>query len=592
MKRRRLRRAPEFITSCLVVFGTIVTGAFGATPDAVVAADGSGQYKTVQEAINSAPQTTSIDRPWVILIKPGTYKEVVYVQREKRHVHLLGKDPQQTILTYNLHANMKGLDGLNIGTFRTPTVTIDADDFTVENLTFENSAGPVGQALAVRVDGDRATFRNCRFLGYQDTIFVNRGRQYFEGCTIVGTVDFIFGGATAYFSKCTLHSLRDGYITAASTPSAQPFGFVFADCRITAGTPDTKIYLGRPWRSFASTIFINTEMSGSVRPEGWHNWDKPEREKTTRYAEFNSTPAPSGRVAWARQLTADEAGAINAGTVLTGTDGWNPAKTITNTPARATVTYDIEYGRAAEQSLRLDASAPAGKGPFPMVIIVHGGGWSGGDKQLDITGLFEPLTQAGFVWFSINYRLAPAHRWPAAFEDVQTAIRWAKAHAPRYNGDPNRIALIGYSAGGQLVSLAAIRGDDATRVQAVVGLAPVEDFVADMRHRGKISSSLQNLLGVPEPLSDETLARLREISPIDQLKPGAPPFLLIQGSADTTVLPEHTAGFAAKLKETGVPCETITLSGATHRIADWDNFDATYKQRMIEWLQRQLPASR
>lgn len=260
--------------------------------------------------------------------------------------------------------------------------------------------------------------------------------------------------------------------------------------------------------------------------------------------------------------------------------------------ASATVTYGIEFGRAEGESLLLDASVPPGNGPFPIAILVHGGGWGSGDKHLDITGLFEPLTRAGFVWLSVNYRLAPAHRWPACFEDVQAAIRWAKTHAADYHGDPGRIALIGYSAGGQLVSLAAIRSDAATRVQAVVGLAPAADLVADVRARGKISPSLQNLLGVPEPLADETLARLREISPIDQLKPGLPPFLLIQGSADQTVLPEQTAGFAAKLKDMQVPCEIITVQGAAHRLSEWDNFDPSYKPRMVEWLQRQLTAIR
>ena len=187
--------------------------------NAVVAADGSGQYTTVQEAINAAPQNTTLDRPWIIYIKAGSYREVVYVQREKRFVKLVGEDPARTTITYNLHANMVGSDGKPIGTFRTPTVQIDADDFSAENLTFENTAGPVGQALAVRVDGDRVVFRNCRFLGWQDTVFLNRGRHYFIDSYIAGHVDFIFGGATAYFDRCDIHVLRNGYITAASTPA-------------------------------------------------------------------------------------------------------------------------------------------------------------------------------------------------------------------------------------------------------------------------------------------------------------------------------------------------------------------------------------
>jgi pectinesterase len=194
-------------------------------------------------------------------------------------------------------------------------------------VTFENSAGPVGQALAIRIDGDRVTFRNCRFLGWQDTILANRGRHYFEECYIAGHMDFIFGGATAFFEKCHIHCLKDGYITAASTPENQPFGFVFSHCTIIGDSPDVKTYLGRPWRAFASVTFLNTEMSGVVRPVGWNNWRDPAREKTARYAEFNSTGAGAdsrARAPWARQLSATEAKAITVKNVLGGSDGWNP----------------------------------------------------------------------------------------------------------------------------------------------------------------------------------------------------------------------------------------------------------------------------
>ena len=180
----------------------------------------------------AVPSGTS-ENPVVIHIAPGTYKELIYLQREKRFFKLVGENLTNTILTFNLYAGITNAEGKPIGTFKTPSTTIDADDFTAENLTFENSAGPVGQALAIRVDGDRASFRNCRFLGWQDTILLNRGRQYFENCHICGHVDFIFGAATAWFEKCQINCLRDGYITAASTPVDQPFGFVFSNCKIT-----------------------------------------------------------------------------------------------------------------------------------------------------------------------------------------------------------------------------------------------------------------------------------------------------------------------------------------------------------------------
>ena len=291
-----------------------------------VAADGSAKYKSVQEAIMAVP-AGSRENPVIIHIKPGTYKELIYIQREKRFFHLVGENAEKTILTYDLNANLTGRDGKLIGTFRTPSTQIDADDFTAENITFENSAGPVSQALAVRVDGDRVVFRNCRFLGWQDTILLNRGRQYFEDCYIEGHVDFIFGAATAFFERCHIHCLRDGYITAASTPDNQPFGFVFSDCKITGASPQVKTYLGRPWRAYSNVIFLNTEMSEVVRPEGWHNWNFPDREKTVRYAEFGSTGPGANRrarVAWSKQLTKSEAKAITVEKVLGGTDGWKP----------------------------------------------------------------------------------------------------------------------------------------------------------------------------------------------------------------------------------------------------------------------------
>jgi pectinesterase len=307
--------------------GTVAAPAVGRVTEIVVAHDGSGQFTSVQEAIMSVPMGRATN-PVLIHIKPGTYKEQLYLQREKRFFHLRGEDAAKTILTFDLHANILGPTGQPIGTFRTPSVYIDAEDFTAENLTFENSAGPVGQALAIRIDGDRVVFRNCRFLGWQDTILANRGRHYFENCYIAGHVDFIFGGATSYFLRCQIHCLKDGYITAASTPDTNRYGYVFNHCEIT-GAPGAKTYLGRPWRDFAATVFLNTTMGEVVRSEGWHNWSKPEREKTTRYAEFGSTGPGSNRekrVKWAKQLTAAEARDFTVETVLRGPDNWNPLR--------------------------------------------------------------------------------------------------------------------------------------------------------------------------------------------------------------------------------------------------------------------------
>jgi acetyl esterase/lipase/lysophospholipase L1-like esterase len=254
----------------------------------------------------------------------------------------------------------------------------------------------------------------------------------------------------------------------------------------------------------------------------------------------------------------------------------------------AALQSDVEYGKVDDSSLRLDVSMPEGTGPFPVAIIVHGGGWSSGDKQADIRPLLEPLTKAHFTWFSIDYRLAPTNRWPACFEDVQTAIRWVKAHAAEYKGDPQRVALIGYSAGGQLVCQTVVLANDDMRVQAVVGLAPPTDLVADCERRGGLSPSLRNLLGRDKPLTEETRAVLRELSPINYVKPGLPPFLLIHGTEDKSVPYAQSVAFQAKLKANGVPCDLITIQGAPHRLTEWAKFDADYTGKMIAWLQHTL----
>ena len=291
-----------------------------------VAADGSGDYTSIESAVFDAPYAGS-GTPVTILVKPGVYEETVYIQRERRAVRLIGEDPGTTVIRFGLHANMPGPDDENLGTFRTPTLTVDADDFVMENITVENTAGPVGQALAMRVDGDRVVFRNCVFKGWQDTLFLNRGRQYFVDCTIYGGTDFIFGGATAFFEDCDIRVRRGYYIAAASTPKSQAYGFVFVNCDIEGETEEATTFLGRPWRDHAATIFAHCHLGPVVKPEGWHNWGKPHAEASIRYAEYqNSGPGAgvSERVGWSRQLSAREAALLRPEVVLAGTDDWNP----------------------------------------------------------------------------------------------------------------------------------------------------------------------------------------------------------------------------------------------------------------------------
>lgn len=288
-----------------------------------VAADGSGDFKTVQAAIDSVPEKNK--QPVTIRIKPGTYKERVRVPKDKPYVTLLGDDPKATILTYDLHAKSV-LPGQpkEVGTRGSCSTLIEADDFSAANLTFENPSGHIAQAVALRLTGNRQAFFQCRMLGGQDTLFLQQGLACFKDCYLEGRVDFIFGRGIAAFEDCQIHSKNGGYVTAAATEPDKEFGYLFLRCKLTGD--GKKAFLGRPWRPHAAVAFINCEMGGHIRPEGWDNWRKPENEKTARYVEFgNSGPgADTGkRVAWAKRLSADEAAKYTVENVL---GSWKPAR--------------------------------------------------------------------------------------------------------------------------------------------------------------------------------------------------------------------------------------------------------------------------
>jgi protease II len=244
---------------------------------------------------------------------------------------------------------------------------------------------------------------------------------------------------------------------------------------------------------------------------------------------------------------------------------------------------DIQYGQAGGASLRLDAAVPDGSGPFPVALLVHGGGWSGGDKARDINMLFDPLNKAHVVWFSINYRLSPKSQWPACYDDVRTAIRWVKAHATEYKGDPNRIVLIGYSAGGELTCLAAAQAADDTKVKAAVGISSPTDMVADTERRGGLSPSAKALLGLSD-FDDKARKVLGEMSALNYVHAGMPPFLLIHGNADTSVPYEQSIHFQAKLKAAGVACDLVTIVQGPHDISKWAAIDPQWTAKIVKWI--------
>ena len=302
-----------------------------------VAQDGSGDYKTIQEAVNSVRDLSQ--RRVTIHIKKGVYHEKVVVPSWKTSISLVGESKDSTIISWNDFSGKPVSGGKDIygkdkfTTYTSYTLLVEGNDFIAENLTIENTAGRVGQAVALHVEGDRVIIRNCRITGNQDTLYAAKenSRQYYQDCYIEGTTDFIFGEATAVFKNCVIKSLINSYVTAASTTQRQPFGYVFIECRLIADTGAKKVFLGRPWRPYAKTVYLNCELGSHIVPEGWNPWTGdvmfPDKEKTAFYAEYGSKGPganPGTRVKWSRQLTGKEAKQYTLLRILGGQDHWDP----------------------------------------------------------------------------------------------------------------------------------------------------------------------------------------------------------------------------------------------------------------------------
>jgi len=281
-----------------------------------VALDGSGDFTSIQKAINQC-QSFPYEKI-TIFIKNGIYKEKIKVHEWNSNLQLIGESQEKTIITFDDYFAKIGL-GRN-STFFTYTMLVEANDVLLKNLTIENSSGNVGQAIALSVTSTRVSVVNCKLLGNQDTLYASGiGKQFYKDCYIEGTVDFIFGSATAYFENCQLHSKSDSFITASSTPKDAEFGFIFNTCNITSDKNVSKVYLGRPWRIYAKTVFMNCNLGNHILQEGWQNWSKPEAEKFSFYAEFQNRGGGSdvnSRVKWSHQLSKKEAKKYTIRTIL------------------------------------------------------------------------------------------------------------------------------------------------------------------------------------------------------------------------------------------------------------------------------------
>ena len=325
----------KLILAIIAIFSmqtALAAGKYDNPDTIVVARDGSGEFRTIDEAIEVC--RAFMDYHKVIYIKKGTYKEKLIIPSWLQNIELCGESKEETIITYDDHANVKVILGTAapreqpMGTFRTYTLKVEGNDIILKNLTIENNSARKGQAVSLHTEGDRIRVINCRILGHQDTIYtgVPGTRIYFNGCYICGTTDFIFGPSTAWFEDCTIESLVNSYVTAASTPKDQPYGYVFNNCRLIAAEGVDKVYLGRPWRDYGYTLFMNCDLGRHIRPEGWHHWEK-QREQTARYLEYNNRGEGANtkeRVGWSRQLTKKEAAKITPEAVFTMGSTWMP----------------------------------------------------------------------------------------------------------------------------------------------------------------------------------------------------------------------------------------------------------------------------
>jgi len=358
--KRMKKKCLNFYQTCLALLIMMcISFSAQAQYDVIVAKDGTGNFSTVQAAIDAAPSNRTM--PYVIYIKDGKYKEKITVASTKTFIHLVGQSVANTILTYDDYASKPLPGGGTVGTQNSASFTVNATDFAAQNITFENSYGDGSQAVAILVNADKAAFKNCRFLGNQDTIYTKGNgtpRHYFKNCYIDGNVDFIFGSSVALFDSCIIYAKSrtaagSSFITAANTPQGQAYGYVFKDCKLPANTGATSYFLGRPWQNsngstlpYANnkTVFLNAKMGSSINVAGWTTWDGGTDVNLITYAEYKSTNFSgtlldiSQRVSWSKQLSDAEAATYTFANMFTD---WNPCNTVAgfcnNTPAEIIV---------------------------------------------------------------------------------------------------------------------------------------------------------------------------------------------------------------------------------------------------------------
>jgi pectinesterase len=580
-----------------------------------VAKDGTGDYNTIQDAIDAMRVYPLA--PITLYIKNGTYREKIELPAPNTDVSFIGENVDSTIIVYDDYSG-KGKHT----TFTSYTAKISGNRFRAANISFVNSAGPVGQALALYVDADKAVFTNCKFLGNQDTIFSSgeTSRQLFDHCFIEGTTDFIFGPGTAVFNACTIRSKSNSFITAASTPKGNKYGFVFLDCTITADSGVSKLSLGRPWRNYSRTVFLRCNLPAAVTATGWDNWGNPENEKTAFYAEYkNSGPgaATAGRVKWSKQLTSKEASGYTLTQIFGPAETWYAAKrslsfipsafnqqkamvvplytgAVPNNKAVADREKSVTSNNVTRISKVLTPTLTIYRPDKPngqAVVICPGGGYTILAFDKEGTRVAEELNKWGVTAVVLKSRLPDDSlqndRSLAPLQDAQEAIRYVRRHAKDWNIDARKIGIMGFSAGGHLASTAAthfnFKADEGNtdttsfRPDFAILIYPVISFDSTITHKG----SRNNLVG-----STATEEKIRFFSNELQVNAQTPASFLVHAGDDGAVPVDNSVRYYMACIKNKVPAELHLYPKGGHGFGLMNQTtNDPWPERLHNWLQ-------
>ncbi|MFK7949727.1 MAG: pectinesterase family protein [Saprospiraceae bacterium] len=545
-----------------------------------VAKDGTGDFTSIQAALNATKSFP--DKHITIFIKNGTYTEKVRVYAWNTNLSIIGESQKNTIITFDDY--FQKVDKGRNSTFHTSTFSVEADDVILKNLTIINSAGKDNhQAVALTVSGNRCTIENCTIKGNQDTLYLTgeNSKQYFKNCYIDGTTDFIFGNATVLFKSCIIHSKSNSYITAASTTASQKHGFVFKNCELTADKNVDKVYLGRPWRKFAKTVFINCKYGQHIVPEGWKEWSNKDDLATTFYAEF-TTENIENRVSWSQQLTKRQADFYTKNNIL---GNWEKPQLYTQKELplyenkvpnnRHVADPETVVERGKNNRAFINTSVPTlmvlqpKKPNGQAVIICPGGGYTKTAYDKEGVLVAQALVKKGVTCFVLKYRipqdLTNVDKSIAPLQDAQQAIRYARKNAKLYGLNYHQIGIMGFSAGGHLAASAATHFQtnadhnetDTTSVRPdfVALIYPVISFKKELTHNG----SRINLIG-KFPKKSEVLKWSNE----EQVTSDSPPTFLVHAADDKAVSVRNSLAYYSACLEQNVLAEMHLYPNGGH----------------------------